>query len=322
MAGELKGLKPRSRSISLIGPVTTTAPPVYEETITTQYKKTLEEGFSVSVELDPPKDPNIDKFLKKIEKIAPFVQAFNISDCPMARARMSSIATGNIIQRQLNKEVIIHYTCRDRNILGIQSDLLGAAALGLNNILTLGGDPPAVGDYPFATGVYDLTTEGLVQLCSALNHGRDLLGNPLGKPTQFYIGVGFNINDQSPRAFEALIKKIDQGAHFIVTQPVFNIPAFWSSLEKLKQKNIPVVVGALPLTSFKQAEYLHYEVPGIVIPEIFLARLEKLKAKEAEREGVKITVEIIKELRPAVNGILLMISFNKLYLLEEIMTKI
>jgi len=322
MAAELKGLKPRSRSLSLIGPVTTTAPKVYKERIETQYKTQVEKGWAVSVELDPPKDPNIGKFLKKIERIAPYIQAYNISDCPMARARMSSIATGNIIQQQLQKEVVIHYTCRDRNILGIQSDLLGAAALGLNNILTLGGDPPAVGDYPFATGVYDLTTEGLVQLCSALNHGRDLLGNPLGRPTHFYIGVGYNINDQSLPAFNSLVKKINQGAHFVVTQPVFNLASCWPRLEELKKKNIPVIVGALPLTSFKQAEYFHYEVPGIIIPEKFLARLEKLKAKEAEKEGVKITIELINELKPAINGILLMISFNKLYLLEEIMAKI
>lgn len=322
MALNLQGLKPKARKISVSEPVASGSPPKQEEVVFSGYKKALEKGWAVSVELDPPKDPNIEKFLKRVEAIAPLIDSFNVSDCPMARARMSSIATGSIIQQQIKKEVVIHYTCRDRNILGIQSDLLGAAALGLNNILTLGGDPPAVGDYPFATGVYDLTTEGLVQMCSALNHGLDLLGNSLGKPTHFYIGVGFNVNDQSSAAFESLLKKISRGAHFVVTQPVFDLPAFLPVLEKLKKQKIPVVIGALPLVSFKQAEYLHYEVPGIIIPERYLARLEQAKSEEAEKEGLKITIEIIKELKSEINGVLFMIPLGKHYLLEEIMAKI
>jgi len=239
----------------------------------------------------------------------------------MARPRMSPISTGKLLKDAIGKEIIVHYTCRDRNILGIQSDLLGASALGLENFLALGGDPPSIGDYPFATGVYDLTAEGLVGLMSSLNHGVDLLGNPIGKQTRFFIGIGMGIGGDDPdKELERVEAKIEKGAHFVITQPVFDVRSAGESIGRIKEKGIFVIVSLIVLSSFRNAEYLHYEVPGITIPEEFLSRMEGKKGRDAEKEGVMITREVLADLKSVSDGVLLIIPSGKLHLVEEILS--
>lgn len=321
LKNEIQNISPKSRKIRILekeekGKIR------LEEKVQSSLKEKIDRGGVISIEIDPPKNPDFFSFLKKIEGIARHVDSINVSDCPLARARMSPISTGRLIQENLGVEVIIHYTCRDRNILGIQSDLLGASALGLYNVLALGGDPPSIGDYPFATGVYDLTSEGLVEMLSALNHGVDILGNPLGKQTGFFIGVGLGLAGETGKEIQAVLNKIEKGAHFIISQPVFDLRINESTFHKLKEKNIPFIVSILPLFSFRNAEYFHYEVPGIIIPKEILARMENLKGREAEKEGIRIARELIKELQQIANGILLMPPMGKFYLAEEILGSI
>jgi homocysteine S-methyltransferase len=247
------------------------------------------------------------------------VDVLNVSDSPMAKPRMSPISAGRLLQESFGKEIIVHYTCRDRNILGIQSDLLGASALGLDSFLALGGDPPSIGDYPFATGVYDLTSEGLVEMMSSLNHGRDLLGNPVGQQTHFFIGVGLGIGFEEDREIEKARNKLKKGAHFIVTQPIFDVGASCQTLLSFKKRGIKVMASLLPLVSFKNAEYLHYEVPGISIPKDILYRMEQKKGKEAEKEGILIAKEIQARLQQCCHGLLLMPPMGKYHLLEDIL---
>jgi len=281
--------------------------------------KLLKKKKALSVEIDPPRDVNFKKLVKKLEEYGKYVNAINVSDSPMAKTRMSPIALGRILKDTLDKEIIVHYTCRDRNILGIQSDLLGASALGLHNILSLGGDPPSIGDYPFATGVYDLTSEGLVEMMSSLNRGADLLGNPIGDKAHFYIGVGFGINEKtSDKEIEKLRKKVKKGTHFIITQPIYKIKGMEKIIEKIQSLGVPIMVSIMPLISYKNAEYLHYEVPGITVPEEILKRMEGKSKREGELEGAKISKELIKELKGLVNGFLIIPPFNRLHLLEDI----
>ncbi len=313
----LEGLSPRKRKIITME-VTQKKEAFKEEKITSDLKGMLEKKGVLALEVDPPRDSDFDKILKRLEPFAKNVDIINVADSPMARPRMSPISTGRLLKESLGKEIIVHYTCRDRNMLGIQSDLLGASALGLDNFLALGGDPPSIGDYPFATGVYDLTSEGLVEMMSALNRGRDILGNPVGKQTQFFIGVGMGIGFEEGHEIEKAKNKIRKGAHYIITQPIFDVAASCPILQSFQQKGILVIPSVLPLVSFRNAEYLHYEVPGIAIPEDIRKRMEQKKGKDAEKEGISIAREIISQLKPCSNGILLMPPLGKYYLLEEI----
>ncbi len=315
----LEGLCPRKRKIITME-VAEKKVVLKEEKITSNLKLLLEKKGVIALEVDPPRDSDFDKILKQLEPFAKNVDVFNVADSPMARPRMSPISTGRLLKESLGKEIIVHYTCRDRNILGIQSDLLGASALGLENFLALGGDPPSIGDYPFATGVYDLTSEGLVEMMSALNRGRDILGNPVGKQTQFFIGVGMGIGFEEAQEIEKAKSKLQKGAHYIITQPIFDVDASCLTLQSFQKKGFLVIPSVLPLVSFRNAEYLHYEVPGIVIPEDLRKRMEQKKGKEAEKEGVSITKDIIAQLKPCSNGILLMPPLGKYYLLEDILS--
>lgn len=291
-----------------------------KEKITSNLKGLLDKGEIKALEVDPPKDSDFEKFLQKIEPYTGYIDILNVSDSPLARPRMSPISTGKLLKDNLGKEIIVHYTCRDRNILGIQSDLLGASAFGIDNFLALGGDPPSIGDYPFATGVYDLTSEGLVEMMSALNHGVDMLGNPIGKQTRFFIGVGMGIGFDEEKELKIARNKIKKGAHFIITQPIFDVKRSLKTLEAVKSSGISVIASVLPLVSFRNAEYVHYEVPGILIPQIYLKRMEQKKGRDAEKEGISIAKEVIKELKPVCDGILLMPPFAKFDIIKEILS--
>ena len=318
LAETLQGKTPGKRRLRRIA-VTRYRSERRSEHITSPLKTLLDQGSVITLEVDPPKDPDFEKLARKLEPLAGSLNVINVSDSPMARPRMSPIATGRLLKDSLELEIIVHYTCRDRNILGIQSDLLGAAALGLDNFLALGGDPPSIGDYPFATGVYDLTSEGLVSLISSLNQGVDLLGNPLGKQSGFLIGIGLGIGTDRVKELETARVKAGKGAHFVITQPVFEIKESSRTLEDLREAGIPVILSIMPLVSGRNAEYIHYEVPGISIPRNYLGRMEGSEGSAGEREGIRIAREIIHELRPLCSGILYMPPLGKYHLIAELL---
>ena len=318
LAKTLEGLKPGGRKRLNIS-VSRHREKRLPEHITSSLLPLLKKGSLIALSVDPPRDPYLDRLADSIKPYASSIHVLNVTDSPLARPRMSSIASGKLLKDKLGLNIIIHYTCRDRNILGIQSDLLGAAALGLENILALGGNPPSVGDYPFATGVYDLTSEGLVSLISSLNQGVDLLGNPLGRQTRFLSGIGAGVDTDPKNLLEEIEGKAARGARFIVSRPVFAIEKALRGLEALKKTKLPVIIGVLPLVSGRQAEYVHFEVPGITIPKKYLKRMEGLEGREGEKEGILIAKEIINKLRPLSSGILINPPEGRLHILEHIL---
>jgi homocysteine S-methyltransferase len=283
----------------------------------------IERKFVVTVEMDPPKGTDIEKALEGARALKSCgVDAVNIADSPMARVRVSPIALATRIKQEVGLDAILHFTCRDRNLIGIQSELIGAAVLGINNVLALTGDPPSIGDHPKATGVFDITSEGLVYILDALNRGRDYMGNALEGSTNFAIGVAFNPNADDPGAeLEKLAKKIENGANFIQTQPIYDMQTVEKMVKNIADYNIPVLMGILPLRSYKHAEFLHNEVPGITIPLDIRQRM-KNAGDNALDEGVAIAAELIKECRGMVSGVYIMPPFGRYDMVEKIMAEI
>ena len=264
--------------------------------------------FVTSVEVLPPKGCDADKTLDSIRLLKDAgVDGVNIPDGPRAQTRMSAQATAVLVEREIGIEAVLHYCCRDRNLLGMMSDLLGAAALGLHNLLIITGDPPKMGPYPDATAVFDIDAIGLTNMVSKLNHGLDIGNNPIGKPTAFSIGVGVNpgaVNlEEEIRRFEW---KVEAGAEYAITQPVFDTEQLRSFLKKIEHVKIPIVAGIWPLVSFRNAEFLHNEVPGVnVTPEILeRMRLASDKSKEeAREEGILIARESLLEVSDVIQGV-------------------
>jgi methionine synthase / methylenetetrahydrofolate reductase(NADPH) len=260
--------------------------------------------FVTMVEVVPPKGTDIHKeldgarFLKSVG-----VDAVNIPDSPRASARMSNQALSLLVQREAEIEAILHYTCRDRNVLCIQSDLLGAAAVGIKNLICITGDPPKMGNYPDATAVFDVDAIGLVNIVHNLNLGLDLGGNPIGAGTGFVIGVGANPGltdlDEEIRRFEY---KVAAGAEYAVTQPVFDIRLLENFLKRIEQFRIPVVAGIWPLVSVRNAEFMKNEL-RVSVPDSILERMARAQTPEAARaEGVAIAREMLVAVRQTVQG--------------------
>jgi homocysteine S-methyltransferase len=278
--------------------------------------------FVTTVEVLPPKGCDAKKTLEQIKLLKQAgVDGVNIPDGPRAQTRMSAQATALLVEREIGMESVLHYCCRDRNLLGMMSDLLGAAALGLRNLLLITGDPPKMGPYPDATAVFDIDSIGLTNMVNKLNHGLDLGNNPIGQPTAFCIGVGVNpgaINiDEEIKRFEY---KVEAGAQYAITQPVFDVEQLREFLRRIEHVRIPVVAGIWPLVSYRNAEFLHNEVPGVrVTPSIMeRMRVASEKSKEAGRdEGLKIARESLVEVRDLIQGVQVSAPFNNVrYALE------
>lgn len=275
------------------------------------FREKLGRKFVFTVEITPPKGVDLERVKEGVRLLQEAqVDAVNISDSPMARVRISPIALAHILKEELGMESIVHFTCRDRNLISLQSELLGAAALGVQNILALTGDPPSLGDHPFARPVFEVNSEGLVLILSRLNAGFDFAGNPLGRATNFTIGVALNLNAlDMDQEIERLKRKIENGAHFILTQPIYEVETLERFLERFRGPLPPVLGGILPLRSFRHAEFLHHEVPGIVIPAQLRARMAE--AKDPKSEGIAIASEIARRIRPMVAGIYIMPPFER-----------
>jgi homocysteine S-methyltransferase len=278
--------------------------------------------FVTTVEVLPPKGCDAKKTLEQIKLLKQAgVDGVNIPDGPRAQTRMSAQATALLVEREIGMESVLHYCCRDRNLLGMMSDLLGAAALGLRNLLLITGDPPKMGPYPDATAVFDIDSIGLTNMVNKLNHGLDLGNNPIGQPTAFCIGVGVNpgaINiDEEIKRFEY---KVEAGAQYAITQPVFDTEQLREFLKRIEHVRIPIVAGIWPLVSYRNAEFLHNEVPGVRVTQSIMERMRVAsdKSKEAGRdEGLKIARESLIEVRDLIQGVQVSAPFNNVrYALE------
>jgi len=279
--------------------------------------------FVTSVEIVPPKGVDPTPMLEQCRALkAAGVAAVNVPDGPRAQSRMGVLPSAILIQRDVGIETVIHYCCRDRNLLGMLSDILGAHAAGLRNILIITGDPPKMGPYPEATAVFDIDSIGLTNLVYRLNHGLDPGSNPIGAPTRWVIGVGVNPGAiDLDRELSRFAWKVDAGAEFAVTQPVFDVRQLELFLQRVEQFKIPVVAGIWPLLSLRNAEFLANEVPGVSVPEEVLARMRKAsdRGKEAAlAEGVAIAREMFRQVKGAVQGVQVSAPFGRVEVALEV----
>ncbi len=275
----------------------------------------------VTVELDPPRGLNCDKILAGARLLATAdVDAISLAENPLGRIRLGNIALARTIQEETGTEVIVHVTCRDRNLIGLHSELMGAHLLGIRNILAVTGDPVAVGGESGATNVFDLNSVSLLELLSALNAGQNLLGAELGGRTRFLLGAAFNPNLTTMEGqLRKLAKKVAVGARFVQTQPVYSPRILDKLLTLTAAFRIPVLVGILPLVSERNAEFLHNEVPGILLPDEVRQRMRGKQGEAGVREGMAIARELIAAGRGRCGGYYLMPPFGRVELALELM---
>jgi homocysteine S-methyltransferase len=280
--------------------------------------------FITLVEIVPPRGINCTKEIEGARMLAGTgIHAINIPDSPRASARMSAQSLCLQIQQQTGIETVLHYTCRDRNLLSIQSDLLGASSLGLRNILCLTGDPPKLGNYPDATAVFDVDAIGLVNVVNRLNHGLDIGGNPIGASTGFTIGVAANPGvpdiDNEIRRFAY---KVEAGAEYAITQPVFDLRLLEEFLRRIEEFRIPVIAGIWPLTSLRNAEFMKNDL-RVCMPDEIMARMAAAETPEAARsEGVRIAQEMLTAARPMVQGVQVSAPFGRYALAVDIVRQV
>lgn len=275
--------------------------------------------FVVSVELDPPRGIHLGKLLAGARLLREAgVDLFNVADSPMARVRMSCLASARLIQEATGLEAIIHFTTRDRNLMALQSELIGAHALGIRNVLALTGDPPRLGDYPNATGVWDVDSIGLIGILNGLNAGRDWAGTSIGRPASFFVGAAVNPTaDDIEKEVARFRRKLEAGADFIMSQPLYDIETLERFLDRVGPLPVPLLLGIMPVQSFKHAEFLHNEVPGITIPTALLERMRSA-GERGMAEGIAQAREFLAQARPFVSGCYLMPSFGRYEMVAEI----
>jgi homocysteine S-methyltransferase len=258
-----------------------------------------------TIEITPPRGVDVRAIVDKARQCAEAgVNAINIPDGPRASSRLSPLVTAVKIQEGAGIETILHFCCRDRNLIGMQSDILGASAIGVRNLLLITGDPPKLGEYPNATGVFDMDSVALTGVTRSLNGGVDIGGNGFDPPTSLVIGVGANPVAADPqREIDRFKQKVAAGAEFAITQPVFDAQCLFRFLEATQGARIPIIAGIWPLTSFKNAEFMANEVPGVVVPPKLLDRMSQAKTKEQGRVlGIQIAQELVEEIRKHVAG--------------------
>jgi homocysteine S-methyltransferase len=279
--------------------------------------------FVTSVEIVPPRGVDASKMLRDTAALRDAgVDAVNVPDGPRAQSRMGALLTSVLIEQQVGIETVIHYCCRDRNLLGMLSDLLGAAAVGLRNLLLITGDPPKMGPYPNATAVFDIDAIGLTNLVSNLNKGLDPGGNSIGQPTKFAIGVGVNPAAIDPaQELKRFEWKVEAGAEYAITQPVFDVRQLEKFLDTIEHTRIPIVAGIWPLVSLRNAEFLANEVPGVVVPQPVIERMRVASNKSKEHgvaEGIAIAREMLERVRPYVQGVQVSAPFGRVDLALEV----
>jgi homocysteine S-methyltransferase len=277
--------------------------------------------FVTTIEVDSPLGLNYRPHIEQVQSLVNLgVDAIQITDNPRARVRMSSIAFAHLVQMETGIEVVLHFTCRDRNLLAIQSELMGAAALGLRWILALTGDPSSVGELPSATSVFDVNSAGLVRILHGLNQGVTMAGTDISIPANFRIGA--SVNPAAPNLeteIDKLKEKIDSGVDFAQTQPVFDLELLKRFADKTSNLNIPILVGLMPLRDIRHAEFLHHEVPGTKIPDSIRKRLVNAKGNELLNESVVIANELLKGIKELFPGVHILVNENT-KIVEKLLT--
>jgi methionine synthase I (cobalamin-dependent)/5,10-methylenetetrahydrofolate reductase len=285
--------------------------------------------YVISVEIDPPRSIRIERTVDAARLLAAAgTDCVNISDSAMARVRMGALAVAFGIQHDLDLECVVHLTTRDRNLMALESELLGAHALGVRNILALTGDPPRVGDYPTGTGVWDVDSVGLVRILARLNRGEDEAGAPIGGRAGFTIACALDPTAADPaREWDRLAQKLEAGAQLVMTQPLYDAAQVEVMLAEARRRfgpggfPVPVLLGVLPLQSSRHAEFLHHEVPGITIPEAMRAAMRD--AGEAAAEvGLETTLALLRDVGSAVAGTYVMPSFGRYEQAAELVRRV
>ncbi len=290
------------------------SPPVPFE-IKSRFAKKIAQGeFVTSAEIVPPRGVDPSRVLKAVKRLKESgVDAVNIPDGPRAHSRMSAQFLSILIERNIDIEPILHYTCRDRNLLGMMSDMIGLNAVGIKNLLIITGDPPKMGDYPDASAVFDVDSIGLINMVNSLNQGVDLGGNSIGQPTRYLIGVGVNPGaidmEREIRRFEW---KVKAGAEFAITQPIFDLSLLLDLLKAIEHARMPLIAGIWPLVSLNNAEFMNNEVPGASVPAEIMERMRRADRKnQALQEGLEIAREMVLQVRDHVQGIQVSTPFGK-----------
>jgi homocysteine S-methyltransferase len=287
----------------------------------TLLQRRLDEGqFVVTVELDPPRGHTVDKLVQGAKLLREKgVEIVDINDGSLGRVRMSVLATALLVRDGTGLDVNMHFTCRDRNLMGIQADLLGAHALDIRNILAMTGDPPRAGDYANATAVFDVDGVGLLEILRRMNEGVDATGSSIGEPTFFCVGAALNpAADDVEREIERMHRKVAAGARWLQTQPVYDLEQLDRFLARAGGAPVPVLVGILPLHSSRHAEFLHNEVPGITLPDAARARMRGA-GESALRVGIEMAQGLVAEVRGRYAGAYLMPSFGRFEVVAEVL---
>ncbi|MDR2762850.1 MAG: bifunctional homocysteine S-methyltransferase/methylenetetrahydrofolate reductase [Planctomycetaceae bacterium] len=279
--------------------------------------KLTKREWTTSVELVPPRGYDMESLIEKSKKLHRHgIDAINLPDGPRASSRVSSLVAAYKILQEAHIEPILHFCCRDKNLIGMQADLLGCAALGIRNLLFITGDPPKLGSYPNATGVFDTDSIGICSLQRRLNRGVDLGGQAIIPATNTVIGVGLDPTAlDRKREIDRFKQKIDAGANFALTQPIFDHEALLNFLDAVGDCPIPVLAGIWPLASFRNAEFMHNEVPGVIVSESTMSRMEAVAKKSKEEQlavGIEIAREMIAAVKERVNGVQVSAPFGKI----------
>jgi methionine synthase I (cobalamin-dependent)/5,10-methylenetetrahydrofolate reductase len=327
MRSAVKALQPPRRSAVTVGlpKEEKAAPKKIPMSEKSRLGRKLEKGeFVTSVEIIPPRGHNPASAISVARWLeSQGVDCVNIPDGPRASARMSPLALAAVFVGSTKIEVLLHYTCRDRNMLGMQSDLLGVHALGIRNLLIITGDPPKLGDYPDATAVFDVDSIGLTNVVNYLNIGIDIGSKKMDEPTSFLIGVGANPGAVNlDYELSRFVYKVEAGADFAVTQPIFDIGILENFLKRVESHRVPILAGIWPLWSLRNAEFLHNEVPGVNIPPDIMERMRRAQdvgAERARREGVEIAQEILTSVKGLVQGVQISPPLGKYELALEVL---
>jgi homocysteine S-methyltransferase len=301
-------------------PEASAAPTLLTTAAPTLLQRKVDAGeFIVTVELDPPRGHNIEKLVQGAKLLKERgVDIVDINDGSLGRVRMSVLPTAILVREATGLDINMHFTCRDRNLMGIQADALGAHALDIRNILAMTGDPPRTGDYVNATAVFDVDAIGLIRILTGMNDGRDATGNSVGEPTAFCVGAAVDPAAAEPsREMERLLAKAEAGARWCQTQPIYDLEVVERFFQRTRSP-IPVVVGVLPLHSSRHAEFLHNEVPGITVPDAVRARMKEA-GDRGLRAGIETAQALVRQLRGRYAGAYLMPSFGRFEVVAEVL---
>ena len=311
----------REQPLSRRAPAVVVRPESHKDVDTrSDFAKSIGKKFLTTVELDIPRGLDMSSVIEGARYLHQFkIDAINITDGARARLRMSSLAICSMVRQHVGMETITHLTARDRNMIGLQAELLSAHALGLKNILCITGDPTNIGDYPQATSVFDVDSAGLIRAAASMNKGQDLVGHTIEQKTSFMIACAANpVADNMDAELEKIEKKVAAGAHIIFTQPLYEMKTLEQFLKRIEQYKIPVMLGLLPLRSYKHADFLHNEIPGMVIPKWIRDKFRKAGDK-AGALGVEIAINFLNEAKSSIAGVYMMPPFKKYEMIPTIL---